>query len=136
MPLGNIAIVFAYSIATDFLESLTVLLLPLFFCIILPGKWFKDVFLSRGSSLVIFGLGYMMYLSSHIASNNDSYPTNLVRPIPVIGLLMLLMTFLVGRIGFLRKLFEQLADRATIFSYIFLPVSFLSLLVVVIRNIV
>jgi hypothetical protein len=135
MTTGEIATVFAYAMATNFLESLTVLLMPLFFCVILPGKWFKDFFLSRGSSLVVLGLGYMIYISSHITSNSDSYPTNVIRLIPVIGLLILLLTFLVGRISFLRKLFEQLADRATIFSYIFLPIGFISLLIVIVRNI-
>jgi len=135
MSFGEIAIVFAYSMATNFLESLTVLSVLLLLCIILPVKWFKDFFLSSGSSLVIFGLGYVMYISSNIASNNDSYPTNLVRLIPFIGFLILLLAFAVGRSRLLRKLFEQFADRAIIFSYVFLPVGFLSLLVVVIRNI-
>ena len=135
MNIGEIATVFAYAMATNFLECLTVLLMPLFLCAVLPAKWFKDFFLSRGSSLVILGLAYMMYISSHIASNDDSYPTNVVRLIPVIGLLILILTFLGGRIGLLRKLFEGLADRATIFSYIFLPVGFISLLVVIGRNI-
>ena len=135
MNMGEIATVFAYAMATNILESLTVFLMLLFPCVILPGKWFKDFFLSRGSSLVVLGLGYMMYISSHIGSDNDSYPTTVVRFIPVIGLLILLLTFLVGRIGFLQKLFEGLADRATIFSYIFLPVGFISLLIVIVRNI-
>src|ERR1700690_2085176 len=117
MTMGEIATVFAYSMATNFLESLSILLLLLFFCAILPGKWFKDFFLSRGSSLAVLGLGYMMYISSHITSSSDSYPTSVVQLIPVIGLLILLLTFLVGRISLLRKLFEELADRATIFSY-------------------
>jgi len=76
-----------------------------------------------------------MYISSHIASNDDSYPTSIVRLIPVVGLLILVLAFLVGRIGLLRKLFEGLADRATIFSYIFLPIGFISLLVVIVRNV-
>jgi len=135
MTLGEIATVFAYAMATNFLESLTVLLMPLFLCAVLPAKWFKDFFLSRGSSLAVLGLGYMIYISSNIGSNNDKYPANVVHFIPVIGLLILLLTFLIGRIIFLRKLFEGLADRATIFSYIFLPVGLISLLIVIGRNI-
>ncbi len=135
MNMGEIAIVLAYAMTTDFLESLIVFLMPLFICAVLPAKWFKDFFLSRSSSLVILSLAYMMYVSSHIASNDDSYPTSIVRLIPVIGLLILILTFLVGRIGLLRKLFEGLADRTTIFSYIFLPIGFISLVVVIARNV-
>ncbi|HUH95861.1 MAG TPA: hypothetical protein VLZ89_00790 [Anaerolineales bacterium] len=136
MTTGEIATVLAYAMATNFLESCTVLLLPLFLCVILPAEWFKDSFLSRASALVVLGLGYIMYISSHIYSspNDDSYPTSLVRLIPVIGLLILLLTFVAGRIRFLRRPLEGLADRATIFSYILLPVGFISLLVVIIRN--
>ena len=135
MNMGEIAIVIAYAMATNFIESLTALLMLLFICVILPAKWLRDVFLSSGSLLVILSLGYMMYISSHIASNDDSYPTNIVRLIPVVGLLILVLAFLVGRIGFLQKLFEELADRAVIFFYIFLPLGFISFLVVMARNI-
>ena len=135
MNIGDIAIVLAYAMATNFLECLTLLSIPLFLCAVLPTKWFKDVFLSSGSFLIILGLGYMMYISSHVASNDDSYPTSIVRMIPVVGVLILVLAFLVGRIGLLRKLFEGLADRAAIFSYIFLPIGFISLLVVIERNI-
>jgi len=135
MNMGEIAIVFAYAMAANFLESLIVLIMPLSLCAVLPAKWFKDFFLSRSASLVILGLAYMMYISSHIASNDDSYPTDIVRLIPVVGLLILILTFLVGRIGLLRKLLEGLAERATIFSYIFLPIGFISLLVIIIRNV-
>ncbi len=135
MNMGEIAIVLAYAMTTDFLESMIVFLMPLLICAVLPTKWFKDLFLARSSSLVISSLAYMMYISSHIASNDDSYPTSIVHLIPVIGLLILIMTFLVGRIGLLRKLFEGLADRATIFAYIFLPIGFISLVVVIARNV-
>ena len=135
MNMGEIAIVIIYAMATNFLECLTVLLISLFLCAVLPAKWFKDVFLASGSFLVILSLGYMMYISSHIASNDDSYPTSIVHLIPFVGLLILVLAFLVGRIGLLRKLFEGLADLATIFSYIFLPIGFISLLVVIARNV-
>ena len=98
MNMGDIAIVLAYAMTTDFLESLIVLLMPLFICAVLPAKWFKDFFLSRSSSLVILSLAYMMYISSHIASNDDSYPTSIVRLIPIVGFLILILTFLTGRI--------------------------------------
>jgi hypothetical protein len=135
MNLDDLAIQFAYMMTIDLLESLTVLSLVLFPCVILPAKWFKDVFLSSGSLLAILGLGYLMYFSSHIASNDDSYPTNMVRLIPVVGLLILFSTFSSARIRFLRKLLEGLADRAVIFSYVFLPIGLVSLLIVIGRNI-
>ncbi len=135
MNLGEMTILFAYMMATSLLESLTVLFLMLALCVVLPAKWFKDVFLSSGTLLALLSLGYMMYFSSHIASNDDSYPTSMVRLIPVVGFLILALAFFASRVGFLRRLLEALADRAVIFSYIFLPVGLISLLVVIGRNI-
>jgi hypothetical protein len=135
MNLDQMAILLAYTMATNLLESLTVLSLMLILCLLLPAKWFKDVFLSSGSLLAILSLGYMMYFSSHLASNDDSYPTNMVRLIPVVGFLILVLTFFAARVSFLRKLLEGLADRAVIFSYIFLPMGLVSLLIVIGRNI-
>ena len=134
MNLEELSTLFAYIMATNLLESLAVLLVVLFLCILLPAKWFKDVFLSSGASLVILSLGYLMYLSSHIASNDDSYPTNMVRLIPAVGLLILLLTFLATRVSILRRLLEGFVDRAVIFSYVFLPIGLVSLLVVIGRN--
>ena len=45
------------------------------------------------------------------------------------------LVFLVGRIGLLRKAVEEIASRAVIFNYIFIPLSALSLLVVLFRNV-
>jgi hypothetical protein len=135
LTFGEISAVFAYSMTTDLLESLVIMLALLSFCMVLPGNWFKDVFLARASLVVILGLGYMMYIASHISSNHDSYPTGLVRLIPVFGILILALSVFLGRISFTRNLIENLADRATIFSYIFLPLGLTSLLVVIARNI-
>jgi len=48
---------------------------------------------------------------------------------------IIFLVFLVGRIGLLRKAVEEIASRAVIFNYIFVPLSALSLLVVLFRNI-
>ena len=133
---GDIFTVLAYSMATNLLESLTVLLVPLLLCIILPGKWFKEVFVSKGSWMVVLGLGYTMYLSRQLSANIDNnYPAQLIQLTLVVGVLIFCLTFLLDRVSLLRKLMEEIADRASIFSYIFIPVSLISLLVVIARNI-
>jgi hypothetical protein len=135
LTLGEISTILAYSMATNLLESLAVLLVPLLISIILPKNWFKDFFISRASSLVILGLGYTMLITKYITSENDYYPQNLVRLLPLAGVLILVLTFLIDRIPLLHKLLGGLADRATIFSYIFAPLGLISLLVVIVRNI-
>jgi len=121
--------------AVNLLECLSILFALLLFCLALPRSWFRDVFLSRATLLVILGLGYVMFIAFNIPSNSDTYPASLVRMIPVFVLLILVLVFFVGRIVLVQKLIENLADRATIFTYIFGPVGFVSLLVVIVRNI-
>ena len=61
----------------------------------------------------------MMYISLHITSNDDSYPTNIVRLIPVIGLLILVLSFLAGRISLLHSSLKNLRTEQ-----LFLPTFF------------
>jgi hypothetical protein len=133
---GEISAAFAYAMAVNLLECLFILFVLLFFCMVLPHRWFRDVFVSRAGLLEILGLGYVMFIALNIPYNSDTYPANLVRMIPVFVLLILGLVFFVGRIALVQKLVENLADRAAIFAYIFGLLGFVSLLVVIVRNIV
>jgi hypothetical protein len=135
MSVGDIAVQFAYSMATNFLESLTVLAGLLFLCAIVPARWFKDLFLSVGSLLVILGLAYFMYFAIHSTSRDDTYPTSLVRSAPAVAALILIVSMGLGRVPLIRRVMDGLADRATIFSYVLPPIGAVSLLIVIARNI-
>ena len=136
LTIGEIFSILAYSMSVNMLESLSILLLLIVLSLILPRSWFREVFLSSAFLLVILGLVYTMYLNTHITLENNQYPTQLVRLIPIILILIVVLSLLIGRIPLLRKLIENLADRTSIFSYIFLPVSLISLLIVIVRNVI
>jgi hypothetical protein len=134
LHVGEIFILLAYTLATNFAESLAVLCGPLFVALILPGKWFRDVFVARGAALSIAGLGCMIFLAEQF-TGKDAYPSfwlqvpTLLVAAAVIGGLV----YLVGQITLLRKVFEVVADRVSVFTYIVVPLSLLSLVVVCIR---
>ena len=132
LNIGEILTVLAYSLATNFFESLVVLAAPVAMAVVLPKKWFNDVFVARGIALVLPILGYMMYIAFQFESKLD-YPTEALNWAPVIVAATLLLVFVVGRVGFLRKAIEIFADRATIFIYLTIPLSLISVLVVVVR---
>ena len=132
LNLGEILTVLAYSLATNFFESLLVLAAPLALAVVLPKKWFYETFVARGITLVLPILGYMMVLAYQFESKID-YPTEALNWAPVVLAVTLLLVFIVGRVGFLRKALEFFADRATIFIYLTIPLSLASVLVVVIR---
>jgi hypothetical protein len=130
---GEIAVFYSYTIFFNFIESILVLIPLILFSIILPSKWFFARFISMGTLLTLFGLGYMMYFTSKL--NVDTFPLELVYQTPLIAIIILAIVFLIDRLGFLNKAIEELANRFTVFLYISIPVSLLSLLTILIRNI-
>lgn len=131
LNIGEILNVLAYSLATNFLESLVVLAAPIVVAVVLPQKWFYDAFIAKGLALVLPGLGYMMYVAFQFQSKLD-YPSEALDWFPVVLAGTLLLVFLVGRARLLRKVIEVIADRATIFLYLSIPASLLSILAVVV----
>ena len=134
MNAGELALIYAYVLATNFLESLLVLSAPVILSFILPPKWFRDLFVARGTSLVIFGLGYAMLLASQF-QNRDDYPGVLLKVWSValaIGVIVLLV-FVAGKTPFIKRAVEVIAEHATIFLYVYVPLSLISLIVVLPR---
>jgi hypothetical protein len=134
---GEILTSLAYVLATNFTESLLVVCGPLFLALVLPKKWFHDVFIARGASLSMAGLGYMMFLANQFRNNSD-YPSASLHPWTValaaagIGVLV----YLCGQIALLRKIVEAVADRVSIFVFILTPLGIISLLVVLVRSLI
>lgn len=76
----------------------------------------------------------MMWLANQFTTN-DSYPSLSLKAWSLALALaaLLLLVFLAGRIGIVRKTIELLADRMTIFLYISIPLSVISILAILIR---
>ena len=137
LHIGEILTELAYSLATNFVESLLVLCGPLLLALLLPKKWFHDVFIARGTALCIAGLAYMMYLANQF-TDKSGYPTESLRPttLLLVAAGIAVLVYVCGRIGMVRKVLEALADRISIFVYILTPLSLLSLLVVIVRSLI
>jgi hypothetical protein len=110
---------------------------PLVMSMALPKQWFHDLFVARGAALAISGLAYMMYLANQFKTKDD-YPSLTLKAWTLALALgvILLIVYLAGRLSLFRKLIELLADRAIIFLYISLPLSLISLVVVIFRWVV
>jgi hypothetical protein len=137
MNAGEILITFMYSLATNFVESLIVLCAPILLCLLLPRQWFHDVFVARGSSVVLAGLGYMMYIAFQFQTKND-YPSLSLKgwSVALAALLILFIVFITGKISISRKVLEVVADRATIFLYVSIPASLIAVLVVLVHSVI
>jgi hypothetical protein len=90
---------------------------------------------AHGVSLSLFILiGLMQYLVVIVSGKEVPFGMGRMALLVIVGILLL--TFIVGRIGFLCKVFEEIASRASIFVYVFLPISAISILLVLIRNLI
>ncbi|MGH9786042.1 MAG: hypothetical protein ACRD88_17875, partial [Terriglobia bacterium] len=114
---GEVIGIFAYSMTTNFLESLAVLAGIVLCAVILPRRWFSDAFVARGAALAMLVLGLMMYIAKQFETK-EYYPAELIRWSPALLAVAFVLVFLLGRVMFLRKAIEFFADRAIIFLYI------------------
>ena len=118
----------------NLIESALVLLAPVLLSVILPKKWFFERFITKGALLLSLGLGYVMYFDNHL-NYQSPFPLTLVYQTPIILAAIVVLVFLVDWVGILDKILIDLSDRLIVFLYISIPVSLISFLVVLIRNI-
>lgn len=135
MTVGTLFATFSYSTAVSFLESLTFLGLLLIVCFILPSSWFRDSFAARGSVLTISLLGLIMLRDYLVISDNFLFRSQTTFGLTV-AILSALWLFLAVRFQWMEKALNLLADRLAIFLYIFIPLSAISLLVILVRNLI
>jgi hypothetical protein len=137
LDVGEILTLLAYSLATNFAESLLILCVPLLVTLLLPARWFREVFIARGAALSMASIGYLMVLALQFQTK-DYYPTVSLRAWSLLlaAAAIALLVYLFGRIGVLRKIMEGIADRASIFAYILAPLSVISVLVVIARSLI
>lgn len=135
LNVGEILTILAYSVVVNFLESIFILLIVILVSVLLPRKWFAELFITRGSSLSILLLGLMMYVANQFTTK-EYYPTEIIHWLPGILILIGILVYYISQVHFLRTVVEMFADRAIIFLYISIPVSALSFIVVVVRNII
>ncbi|HSR19847.1 MAG TPA: hypothetical protein VLL49_02935 [Anaerolineales bacterium] len=131
---GEMLAVLAYALAANLIESLAVLCVPVCVGIILPQKWFNDAFVARAAALMLAGIGASIFVALQF-KDRDVLPSLLVGPWrPALMLLGIAVgVYLAGRFAILRRALELLADRATIFLYVSLPLSLLAMLTLAAR---
>ena len=133
LPIGKIFVLYAYTATVNFIESLLFLLGIIFLSVVLPKKLLFERFISRSSIMTILGLSFLIYFDKQM-TGIDEFPRSMVNWIPLVLAGIFLLTHLLDQIKPVRNFIESLADRTTVFLYISIPISALSLLVVLVRN--
>ncbi len=124
LNLGEIFTIFSYAMVVNLLESLTVLMLLLILCALLPPPVFRDDFIVRGSILALGIIGSLMaFLRLHREFGMESGLKLLIGPIVVWLLTAILLGFLprFQKLRFLRSAIFWITDRMTVFLYVLIP---------------
>jgi hypothetical protein len=132
MSFGDLFAVFCYVMASSFFESLAFLLFLLLLSFFLPPKYLRDEFVARGTSITLCVIGLIMLNFRLNISNKFDIS------LPWFGV-ALFFAAVAGSIFFtrlrpVRQALIWLSDRLIVFLYILIPLSLLSLLVVLVRN--
>lgn len=135
LTLGEIFSIFAYAIALNLLESLILLLLIVLVIWLLPSKVLKDNFIVRGTWLAFSILTSMMLVTWLYTQDTSLIADNIVFWIIGSVVFSILLFYLPGYWAGLSKVALIVSDRLVVFLFITLPLSVLSTLVVIIRNI-
>jgi len=138
LSLGEILSVYAYSFVVAFIESMVVLAVLILVGFVLPAGWWNDRFTSLGMIWLIVVEGSIMlrlyeirapaFWEEFVYNQGAWWATTLA--------LALVLSLVVSRINWLRKGFELFAERLVVFLYFYMPITGISFLVVILRNVI
>ena len=125
---------FAYTQAFALLESATILLIVILLGAILPAPFLRDRFVAQGSMVVFLTLGWAL------AAQYKIIPLNLSSKRFFLGTILYLVSIgvsyvLIRRYKRLGESISSFAERLIVLLYVYVPIAFLSVIIVILRNI-
>ena len=134
LTVGDILVLFAYAMVSALFESLILLGILLLVCLLLPAAWMRDSFATRGTSAAVFGIGFLMAITVRFTADIYSWISDL--PLWLLAGLAatVLFTFASARVRAAVRAAAWISDRAVVLLFLFTPVSLVSLVVVLYRN--
>lgn len=132
LNIGDLVGIFAYILAGTFLECLLLLGVLVLIAFILPSKLLADKFTIYGTVLVISLTGSLIYLYSQASAYDILAKSYLwFRAFASGSVILLVLTEL---FPFIRRTISFLSERFVVFLYIYIPLSIISIFIVILRN--
>ncbi len=128
---GEILVISAYMLAFALLETLLATLLILVLAVVLPSALLKEGF-SYKAAFFFIAFGVISIHLQYMMTNQPKISFLLIELGRALAL-WLIPVLLVRYVNLVRRIVMDVLDRLTIFSYIYLPLGLLSLLVVTVR---
>jgi len=140
LSISSILITAAYILSFALLESAAIFSLLCLFSLIFPRRLFRDRFVSQSCSIVILlGVGAYLFQRKVKVMYRLSFVELMIYPVVIILctlIVILIFGYFFKRFEILSKLIDAFAEKMTVFTYVYLPLGLLGLLVVLIRNLI
>jgi hypothetical protein len=125
--------IFSYMMAFAFVESILVFVALVLVSTILPKKWLGEGFSYKGFLIILVGsiafIRYQTFLGGELPAAKTIF---LLAGESILVLICLILLFhFVKR---LQAILISITERFTVFAYLYIPLGFLGLIVVVLRN--
>lgn len=138
LSIWSVLVIIAYVLAFALFESLAVFSLVVILGLLFPQKYFKDQFIVQGSALSVL-LGVVAFLVQRKVSliyRLELWQTLAYPAMILIGAIALvpIISFVFKRFNRLSHLALAVAERMTIFAYLYIPMGLIGVLVVIARN--
>ena len=135
LKIGEILSVYAYSLVINFAESMLLILLALIVGFFLPNSWWNAQFTSKSVLWISILMGsIMLRLYTNRAPDYwEDFVYNQWAWWGWIIFLAVILNLLASRVDLMRRGLEDLADRLVVFLYIYLPLTVVSIVVVIVR---
>jgi hypothetical protein len=135
----NVVTLLLYILASALVESIMLLGFVLFICLVFPARFFKDIFIAQGTAIVVILslVALLMQYNTGIIYSLELRQLIVFSLLFLVALLaiVLLLAFLLRRFSRSRTFLESLATRMVVFGYCYTLIGFISLTVVLVRNI-
>ena len=137
LKIGEVLSVYAYSFSIAFAESVLLLFVALLVGFLLPKRWWNDQFVPKsGIWIIVILTSIMLRLYTNRAPEFwEDFVYNQGAWWGYTVLLGIVLSTLFSRVPLLHKGLESLADRLVVFLYVYMPLTVISILVVLLRNI-
>jgi hypothetical protein len=133
LNLGELAGILSYEFVTNLVESLFILFVLVLVCAILPPRFFRDVFVVRGSMAALVMIASMMLFLHQSVSAGPAFDNKLSVWMLVSLAIAVILSALATRLRWVGAVLAGLADRLIIFLFILMPLTALGLIIVIAR---
>lgn len=128
---GEILVIVAYMLAFALVETLFLTFSMTALAFIFPGRLFKEGFSYKAS--FFFLASTIVFIHLQYVLTNHPTASFLLREFGILLALWIIPVLLTTYVGFVRKIVLDILDRLTIFTYLYLLLGSLSLVVILIR---